>query len=436
MRPILAGLVLLLLCAAAVDAQERLSLPDAIARARAANPALRAARAVEGESAARHQQAQGAWWPRVDVSEGIQRGDLPVYVFGSLLSQRRFTEANFAIESLNNPDPLTNHRAAVMVQQPLFSHDVLTGVRSARVAKDLATVGRDAVERDLAVDATRAFGQALVAQTAARAAQAATAAAEEDLRRAQNRRATGLVTDADVLLVEVHLAQMRARVVDADAQRLQALASLNRVMGEPLAREYVLDAPVPPGPDLAAVEGLETEALAARPEARQAALREELAHVQRAGAKSALYPQVGWQGGYEWNGGSFSERAGGWMVGAEVRLNLFRGLADRARLAETAQALERARAEREAAESAIRLDVRSAWLRLRAAHARRDVGRAAVAQAREGQRIIRDRYENGLAGVDDVLRAAQALVDAELQQTAADADVVIEAAALERAVGR
>ena len=34
-----------------------------------------------------------------------QRGNQPVFVFGSLLNQRNFTEANFAIDALNHPDP-------------------------------------------------------------------------------------------------------------------------------------------------------------------------------------------------------------------------------------------------------------------------------------------------------------------------------------------
>jgi outer membrane protein TolC len=38
--------------------------------------------------------------------------------------------------------------------------------------------------------------------------------------------------------------------------------------------------------------------------------------------------------------------------------------------------------------------------------------------------------------VGDVLRAAQALLDAEMQQTAAEADVITGTAALDRAVGR
>ena len=174
----------------------------------------------------------------------------------------------------------------------------------------------------------------------------------------------------------------------------------------------------------------------ARPEARRAGLQQDLARVQHQGARRAFLPQVSWQGGYEWNGADFADRAGGWMVGAELRVNVFHGFIDRARVTETAHAFERASAERASAESAVRLDVRSAWLRLDAARARVNVGATAVSQARESQRIIRDRYEAGLVGVGDVLRAAQAVLDAELQQTAAQVDLITAAAMLDRAVGR
>jgi outer membrane protein len=426
----------LLPASAVATAQERLTLAAAIRKAHEANPAMRAARAGEEEAAARVRQAQAGWLPRVDFAEGVQRGDLPVYAFGSLLSQRRFTEADFAIDSLNHPAAITNHRASLTLQHALFSTDVQTGLRSARVARDLASVSREVTDRDLALEATRAFGSALTGTSAYRASQAAVTAAEEDARRARDRRDAGLVTEADVLALEVHLAQMKARAIDADATRRIALAALNRTMGEALDREYVLQAPEAAPVDTDTLPVLEDAALKRRPEAHRAELQERLARVQHAGARAAFLPQLGWQGGYEWNGADFADRAGGWMVGAEVRINVFRGLADRARVAEAASAVHRAAAERSLAESGIRLDVRSAWLRLEAAGARVGVGRAAVAQARESQRILRDRYESGLAVVGDVLRAAQALLDAELQHTAAQVDVVMEAAALDRAVGR
>jgi len=93
-------------------------------------------------------------------------------------------------------------------------------------------------------------------------------------------------------------------------------------------------------------------------------------------------------------------------------------------------------AERERAESLVRLDVRAALARLDAARAREAVGRASVAQARESHRIIRDRYDGGMADVAELLRAAQAVLDAESQEIAARVDVLVQAAALDRALGR
>ena len=429
-------LVALAVLPAPAAAQDRLTLTDAIGKARAANPAARAALAAEAEAGTRVRQAQGAWLPRVDVIESVQRGDQPVYVFSSLLSQRRFTEDHFGADALNHPDALTNHRAAITIGQSLFNSEVGTAMRSARIARELAAARRDATDRDLAVDTTVAYGRALSAMAALRASQAAVAAAEEDARRARDRRAAGVATEADVLELEVHLAQVKARTIEADADRRVALAALNRAMGEPLDRAYVLDQPPVPAADTEALMNLEALAMQTRPEARRAGLEQDLARVQHQGARQAFLPQVGWQGGYEWNGAAFSDRAGGWIVGAEVRVNVFHGFIDRARLGEATHALERESAERESTDAAIRLDVRSAWLRLEAARARVTVGATAVSQARESQRIIRDRYEAGLVGVGDVLRAAQAVLDAELQHTAAQVGVITTAAMLDRAVGR
>ena len=200
-------------------AQDRLTLADAVANARAANPAARAAIAAEAEAGTRVRQAQGAWLPRVDVVESVQRGNQPVYVFGSLLSQRRFTADHFSADALNHPAALTNHRAAVTIEQRLFSSEIQAGVRSAHIGRELATVSRDATDRDLAVAATVAYGRALGAMAALRASQAAVAAAEEDARRSRDRRGAGVVTEADVLELEVHLAQMKARAIEADADR-------------------------------------------------------------------------------------------------------------------------------------------------------------------------------------------------------------------------
>jgi outer membrane protein TolC len=74
--------------------------------------------------------------------------------------------------------------------------------------------------------------------------------------------------------------------------------------------------------------------------------------------------------------------------------------------------------------------------RLEAARARQRVGEAAVAQARESERIVRDRFDAGLATPADILRVSAASFDAEQRRVAALADVLARHAELDRVAGR
>ncbi len=430
-------LVLAVACApVAADAQARLSLADVIGATLANNPDLRAARAGQRESTARAAEAIAGYLPRVDFVEAWQRGNNPVYAFGTLLSQQRFSAANFAIDQLNRPGALTNHRAAFSLDQPLFDSSRLAGIRSARLGEEVARVSLAEAEADLALAATRAYGEALQAVADQAAAAAAVAAAREDLSRAERSRDAGMTNEADVLALHVHLARMLEREILAASGMQVATAQLNRLMGAPLDRSLALAHPAVAPVILPSLEASEQLALRDRPVLKRAALQVEIAETARKAARAAFLPQVSLQGVYELNGNRFGDRASSWLIAGQARLNLFAGGGDAARLRAASAAAERAAAERQSAESVLRLEVRTARAQLEAAQAREAVGRAAVLQARESQRILRDRYEAGLAAVNDILRAATALLDAESQRISATVDLMVARAALDRAVGR
>jgi outer membrane protein TolC len=417
-------------------AQMPLTLEDAMMRAHGETADARALASAIGEADARVRRAQSGFWPRIDVSETVQRGNQPVFVFSSLLSQRRFTAANFAIPALNDPDPLTNTRTAVAVEQPIFDAGLTRlGVQAASLGRELATATRDAARQDLGFRAAQAFVRVLQLEAAVRATDAAVKAAESDGQRARARREVGLVTDADVLAVDVHLADMRQRQISAVGDLEVARMQLAEAVGLPLTTALV---PVAPQSRPAPAEGdaLVRDALTRHPELRQADLQVQLADNGRRTARAGWLPSVGAQGGWEFNGATLAAQQSSWVVGAEVRVNVFRGFGDTARMAEARHALIRATAERERVERRIEVAVRGALAQLAAARAREDAGRAALAQARESHRIVRDRYESGLATVTDVLRAAEATLDAESRATHAAMDVILQSVALDRALGR
>jgi outer membrane protein len=430
---------LLLLCARASFAQDHLSLADAIGRAVAQNPAVRAAQAATGEAGQRIAQARSGYLPRVDLIESAQRGNQPVFAFSSLLAARQFTAADFATSSLNYPDPITNHQTAFAIEQPIFDgFRTSAATRAAEIGQTLAVTGQDQVRADLALAATRAYAHVLSAAADRRAAEAAVEAAVEDQTRAEHRRDAGLASEADVLALQVHVATMRERLIRASSDETIRRAELNQAMGEALDRSFALDEVRPEATTVAAVPEMERQALAARPEVRAAGLQEALAQQNRRRARAGLLPQVSFQGFFDLSGtgDTFSARASAWMVGVQVRWSIFAGLADLARVREAGLAGDRVAADRERIETAVRLDVRTAAAQIQSAAARQQVAQAAAAQARESQRIIRDRYDAGLASVTDVLRAADAVLEAESQRTAAAVDLLVSNAMLDRALGR
>jgi outer membrane protein len=416
--------------------QTPLTLDEAMKRAQGETVDARALASAIDEAEARVQHAQSGFWPRVDVTETVQRGDNPVFAFSSLLSQRRFTAGNFAIPTLNHPDPITNTRTAIGIEQPLFDAGLTRlGTKAAKLGRDMATAAREAGGQDLAFRAAQAFVRVLQLEASVRATGAAVAAAESDHQRARDRRDVGLVTEADVLAVNVHLAEMHQRQIAATGDLAVARIQLAEAIGLPLTQSVALVRPTPRSVP-ADADTLVREAVASHPHGREADLQVQLADNARRTARAALLPTVGLQGGWEFNGATPGEQQSSWVVGAEVRINLFRGFADSARITEANHARVRATAEHERVVRRIEVDVRAALARLAAARARQEAGRTALAQARESQRIIRDRYESGLATVTDVLRAAEATLDAESRATAAEMDVVLQTVELDRALGR
>lgn len=431
-----AALASLLLGAVPGLAQTRLTLEDAMRRAQVDTPEARALAAGVAEAAARIGQVRSGYWPRIDVSEAVQRGNDPVYVFGSLLSQRRFTSANFAIAMLNHPNPVTNTRTSVSVEQAVFdARRTRLGVEAAALNRDMAAATRDAARQELAFEAARAFVRVLQLEAAVRSADAAVAAAESDRDRARARRDVGLVTDADVLAVDVHLADMRQRQIAAGGDLAVARVRLAERVGLPLAETVIAERPAPRSEPVDPDASVRA-AIGAHPQRREAALALQLADTARKTARAALLPTLGLHANWDLNGNNLRAQQSSWMIAAELRVNVFRGFADAARIAEAGHAHARAIAEAERVDRRIEAEVREALAQVAAARAREGAGRAALVQARESQRIIRDRYESGLATVTDVLRASEATLDAEARATAAETDVMLQTAALDRALGR
>jgi outer membrane protein TolC len=426
------------LCAACACGQDPLALRDAVKLALSRHQAIAAADAAVRAAGSRVQQARGGYLPKIQYSEVYTRSDNPVFVFSSLLTQHRFTEANFGIHTLNRPQTLSNFQSQLGLEQNVYDGGrTRQGVRAAELGRDLSAEQSRRAQMDVVAGVVRAYYDAVLTEQSLHTADEAVRSAQADVNRAKAVRQAGMSTDADVLSMEVHLAGVREKQIRRRADLNVARAALNDALGLPLDTAHRLSGALIPAPlPDEEVREYETAALEQRPEARQTRLAASLAETQTSAARASLLPEVFVRGVFEADRERFVTRGGAnWLASVGLRWNLFNGYADRARIEEASFLLRRARADRQRMDSAVRLEVRRAWEDVRSAQVRIEVAQAAAAMAEESLRITRNRYEAGLGTVTDLLRNETALLEARTRHLAAVYDQRMSAVALALAAG-
>jgi len=424
-------ILIISLLAAAAAAQEPLSLKDAVKQALGHHPALEAASARVDAAGSRVGQAKSGWKPRVQYMESYQRGNNPVYVFGSLLTQHQFTEANFNIETLNQPDPLNNFQSLVTAEQLVYDFGgVKNGVRAAELGKKMTEAEKRAAELALIAGVARAYHGVTLTGQALEVARDALKTAEADHKRAETVRAAGMATDADVLSIAVHVASMKEQVIRREADLKVARAALNEALGLPLDSTHTLTT------QLTAAGPARDGEPVNRPELEQIRLARQAADAQARSAKAGYWPKIGVRGAFEANRQEFANKGGtNWMFMASLRWNLFDGNQTRETVAEARAMGAAAAASEKQYTNALKLEVTRAMAAYDAAAERINVTEASVAQAEESLRILRNRYSSGLATVTDLLRAQSASLDAKNRRLAAVYDQRMAALEVERASG-
>jgi outer membrane protein TolC len=429
----------LLILAASLQAQEALTLRQAVDLALRSNPLVAAADAGEKEADTVIHRAQSGYLPRVQFSESLQRGNNPVFVFSSLLTQRQFGEANFAIGSLNRADAMNNYQSQLTVEQILFdARQTSRSVEAARFTRQMAGEDKRRSHSDIILNVLRDYFGVTLAEKNLEVARQSVESARADLARAESIYQSGRSTQADVLALRVHLASMQEQQIRAANDLDVGRAALNDALGVSLDRTFELTTPLESG--FSAPEGTldEYSSLAThdRPQVRQAELAHRLARTQRQIAGAAYWPQVAFQGVVEADRQNFFGRGGAnWFTAVTLRWSLWNGGETKARVAQARFAESRADSLRKHTDSAIHLEVRKAYLDLRAAAQRVEVASAAAAEAEEAHRIIQNRHQAGLITVTELLRSETSLAAARTRRLAAIYDQRVAAAALDHAAG-
>ena len=218
-----------------VSAQEKLSLEQAVRKALESNPDLAVDAPARAVASAEQAASKAGYRPRLDLEQSVLGGNNPVYVFGTLLTQRNFTAADFALPSLNTPDPLANLQTRITAQQNIWDFGrTRQRVEAARLGVEMTDLEHNDHVRQTLLAVIESYYAISLAREGQEAAKAATASAEAMVEQAQSRVDSGLAVEADLLRGQVYLASARQQQIQARGQEELARAQLNRLMGLPL----------------------------------------------------------------------------------------------------------------------------------------------------------------------------------------------------------
>src|ERR1035437_8560279 len=226
--------VLLCIGGLAGMAQDRLTLRQAIDEALRQSPQAAIARADNSDAKAAAAMAHTQLLPQLNFTEDISRGNDPVYAFGSRLRQRQFTQADFALNALNRPQPIGNFSTRFSGSWMAFdSFKTQRAIRRADLFKQSASSSSKAIDQQVMLRVVTAYQQVLYAEREIEVARHEQETAAALLTSVDGRVRAGLTVESDRMSADVEAAARKEELIAAQGDLELAWAELREAIGAP-----------------------------------------------------------------------------------------------------------------------------------------------------------------------------------------------------------
>jgi outer membrane protein TolC len=397
-----------------ITAQEPLTLRQAIQIALKQSPDVDAAKAGVDEAKANASLSRTQYLPQVNFAEDMSRGNDPVYVFGTRLRQQRFTQADFALDALNKPEPIGNFATRISGGWLLFdSLHTQKSVHGADLMQKSAASSAAAVDQKVVFDVVQAYQAVLYAERQVEVARHQLETAEALLTSVDDHVKAGLAVESDRMSAQVNVAARKQGLIASQGGVDLAWAQLRVAMGTPDLKASTLR---PIEEKNFPKNDLERELQAAIKYRHELAALMEAQSAQAAAesaARLSFGPRVSAYGDWEDDRQTLGGQGGNnWVAGVQIGVDIL-PIGKRAQLAKEKASKARVDAQLNAYQQQVRLQVSQAHIQRQTAELSLETARAAIDQAAESLRILKNRYGAGLATITDLLRAEDAEREAQ-----------------------
>lgn len=417
---LLAGAVILLAPPAAGPARASdsgaLGLAELTGLATSRHPSVQQAAANREAARARLVQQRSYFWPQMDAETSWRRSRNERSTIGE--SSDRQVLAGVNLSQVLFDHPLWGRAEAASWEADAYDQQYLAVVNAVRSEVRFAYL-------DL-LAARRLLGVAM--------------AKEDDTRAFRDRTgrllAQGLAARPELARAELDLAEARRAVIEAKTSLRRLAARLAQAVGAPQVYDLEVGGEVEAGPATArlAEPGLEALGLARRPEVRQLDYLTRAAAAAVEAAQGGHLPTLDLRADFGQTGKDGLEDEYH-DYGLYLELPLFTGWRITGATAER-KALKRAADQSwEQKRQEVRREVRQGWQGLTEARAKVEVGDVQQKAAEENWRLVKGRYDNGLATPLELSEARTQLYNARAEVERARYAVLSALAELDRAVG-
>ncbi len=415
---------------------ETLTFKQCTEAALSQNPDMAISRAQIEQAEAGVREAKGGRMPRLNLSLTASRTNDALNVFGAKLTQRRVLPTDMADPILNNPDAVNNFNSRIELLIPVYNGgQVESYVRQAQAYTRAAQSGDRVARQQLVKQVLMAYQGVHTARAYIKVANEGRAAAEEMVRITEKLHKQGMAVKSDILSARVNLEDMRIKLIEARNAEATALDQLKLLIGRSL--DAPLNVADPVSPALLAGDGAALRKQAAETNPGLRALREQVDAARAAveAARAGKSPQFNVSLRQEWNDRTLGFDANSYMMAGVLSWNAFDGGTTQAGVDRAEARRSELAAKLRQAEEGIGFQATDARRKAMEAEERTAVRQLAVEQAEEAQRLVKMRYENGIAPLLELLSAQAQLDKARADLVAARYDLAVSRTELKRTVG-
>jgi outer membrane protein TolC len=401
-----------------VSAQEitPLKLQDALEVALKSNRELVIAKLDEEGNAAKFNQTSAVFLPQINISYTAFTSNNPLNAFGFKLQQQGITQSDFDPSRLNNPSATPNFMAKAELNQPLINLDMIYARNAAREQIHVYSYKTKRTKEYIIYEVQKAYAQLQLAHEAVTVLTEALQTSNSIYTSTNNRFEKGLLQKSDVLQVQVQVAATESKLSEAKSSVKNASDYLSLLMGAKTGIVYSTDS-ITLANDNQTDEQKIPEGRADF-QAMKAAIRAQDLMIQS--GKMAYMPKLNAFANYFINDKSaFGFGSNSYLLGAQFSWNVFSGTSAKYKVSEYRVGRSKLEQQFTYQKEQSQLELDKTNRQLNDASFATKQYEAAVSQASEALRILKNRFEQGLITVSDLLQAQSSLSQQKLMRAQA-----------------